>query len=129
MSSRKKFDFEKIRKRARELRINMTGSEELLWKELRDRKLSDFKFLRQHVVLYKGNLKKYNFFVADFYCFEKKAVVELDGPVHDKTEEYDKYRDSELQELGIRVLRIKNEELENMTEVLKRIKLFLNQSD
>jgi leucyl-tRNA synthetase len=67
--------------------------------------------------------------VADFYCYEKKAVIELDGPVHEKTEEYDDFRDSELQDLGLRVLRIKNEELENMNEVLKRIKDFLNHSE
>ncbi|MFH0843225.1 MAG: endonuclease domain-containing protein [Bacteroidota bacterium] len=129
MSKHKKFDFERIKDRAKKLRINMTKAEKTLWKELRCRKLSGFKFLRQHVFLYKGNLKRYNYFVADFYCYEKKAVIELDGPVHDTKEEYDEYRDSELQELGLRVLRIKNRELENMTEVLKKIKDFLDLND
>jgi hypothetical protein len=62
MSKNKKFDFEKIKGRATELRINMTESEKTLWKELRDRKLSGVKFLRQHVILYKGNLKRYKLF-------------------------------------------------------------------
>ena len=129
MSEYKKFDFKKVRKHARELRLNMTESEIMLWDELRGRKLSGFKFLRQHVILYKGNLNRYNYFIADFYCFEKKAVIEIDGPIHDHREEYDNYRDIEMKESGIRVLRIKNEELENMTEVLKKILLFLNKKD
>jgi len=129
MSKYKKFDFIKITKHAKELRLNMTESEKMLWDELRGRKLSGFKFLRQHVILYKGNLNRYNYFIADFYCFEKKAVIEIDGPIHDHREEYDIYRDTEMKESGIRVLRIKNEELENMTEVLKKILVFLNQTD
>jgi very-short-patch-repair endonuclease len=73
------------------------------------------------------NLSKYNFFIADFYCNAKKAVIELDGPVHDITEEYDTYRDSELQEIGLHILRIKNGDLKNIPEVLSRIESFLNQ--
>ena len=127
MSKYRKFDFTEIKKHARELRNNMTAPEKILWDELRGRKLSGFKFLRQHLILYKGNLIRYNYFIADFYCYEKKAVIELDGPIHDTTEEYDQFRDLELQELGIRILRIKNEELIDMKEVLNKITLFLNQ--
>jgi very-short-patch-repair endonuclease len=123
----KRFDFKRITKHARELRNNMTESEKLLWKELRGRKVSGLRFLRQHPILYKGNLSKYNYFIADFYCNEKKAIIEVDGPIHDESEDYDEYRDNELEELGIRVLRIKNEELKNMKEVLNRITAFLNQ--
>src|SRR4030042_1011506 len=127
MSKYRKFDLSEIKKHARELRNNMTEPEKILWDELRGRKLSGFKFLRQHLILYKGNLIRYNYFIADFYCYEKKAVIELDGPIHDTTEEYDQFRDLELQELGIRILRIKNEELIDMKEVLNKITLFLNQ--
>jgi very-short-patch-repair endonuclease len=125
MFESEKFDFKEIKKHAQELRNNMTESEKLLWRELKGRKLSGFKFLRQHPVLYKGNLSRYNYFIADFYCYTRKAVIELDGPVHDDSEEYDQYRDSELQQIGIRVLRIKNEELQNMDNVLNRIITFL----
>ena len=97
MSNKKKFDLKKIRKHSQELRHNMTESEKLLWKELRNRKLSGYKFLRQHPILYNGNLIRFNYFVADFYCSEKKVVIELDGPVHDTSEKYDHFRDSELQ--------------------------------
>ena len=127
MNRVKRFDFNIIKKLAQELRKNGTDSERLLWKELRGRKLSGYKFLRQHPVLYKGNLKRYNYFIADFFCDEKKAIIELDGPIHEKHQEYDQFRDYELRELGFNLLRIKNEELENMNDVLNRIKSFLNQ--
>jgi len=125
MSKYRKFDFTEIKKHARELRKYMTEPEKILWVELMGRKLSGFKFLRQHLIIYKGNLIRYNYFIADFYCYEKKAVIELDGPVHDTSEEYDQFRDSELEELGIRILRIKNEELHNMAKVLKKILAYL----
>ena len=126
MSKQKRFDFNVIRKHARELRNNMTDAEKLLWKELRGKKVSGYRFLRQHPILNKGNLIRYNYFIADFYCDEKKAILEVDGPIHEESEEYDTYRDSELEELGIHVLRIKNEELENMNEVLNKISIFLS---
>ena len=127
MSKFQKFDFKVIKKQAQELRNNMTESEKLLWRKLRGRKLSGYRFLRQHPILYKGNLTRYNYFIADFYCYARKAVIELDGPIHDTSVEYDQFRDSELQELGFHILRIKNEELTNMKEVLGKIILFLNQ--
>lgn len=126
MSSTRKFDFTKITNHVREYRKNPTDSEKLLWKELKGRKLNGHKFLRQHPILYKGNLNRLNYFIADFYCFEKKAVIELDGPVHKQNLEYDSFRDEEMKELGLHILRIKNEELENMENVLLRILDFLD---
>jgi len=122
----KKFDFKKIKKHAQELRANQTDSEKLLWKELRGRKLSGYKFLRQHQILYQGNLIRFNYFIADFYYSEKKVIIELDGPVHDLNQEYDQFRDTELQNRGIHILRIKNEELQNMNKILKRILVFID---
>jgi very-short-patch-repair endonuclease len=128
MSRYKKFDFKNIRKLAQELRKNMTESEIFLWKELRGRKFYGYKFLRQHPLLYEGNLKRYNYFIADFFCDEKKSIIELDGPIHDEHKEYDEFRDSELHDLGFHILRIKNEELNNMKSVLERIESFINQT-
>jgi leucyl-tRNA synthetase len=104
----------------------LTGSEELLWKELRNRRLSGYKFLRQHPIVYKAYYKGLNYFISDFYCNEKKAVIELDGPIHETTFEYDEFRDFEMDNLGIHVLRLKNEELLNMKETLQKIEYFLN---
>lgn len=126
MSGYKKFDFKRIKNHAQNLRHNMTDSEKLLWNELRSRKLSGFKFLRQHPILYSGNLKRYNYFVTDFYCAQKKIIIELDGPIHDTAEEYDRFRESELEEIGFYILRIRNEELVNMGKVLQKISDYLS---
>jgi very-short-patch-repair endonuclease len=104
----------------------MTDSEKLLWEQLRNRKLSGYKFLRQHPIVYKADYRGLNYFIADFYCNEKKVVIELDGLIHQDTQEYDEFRDIEMKELGINVLRIKNEELKNMNEVLQKINKYID---
>lgn len=114
-----------IIQRARELRKRQTPSEDLLWRNLRNRKLNGVKFLRQHPVIYENNNGSYQFFIPDFYCVEKKLVVELDGKIHDFQKEYDKNRDIILSELGLTVLRFKNEELKDVEQVLNKIKQYL----
>lgn len=126
MGRNKYLDYKIVKKNARELRLGLTDSEKLLWKEIRNRKLSGYKFLRQHPIIYKADYKGLNYFVADFYCSEKKALIELDGLIHENTEDYDKFRDEELSELGMKILRLKNEELKNMNEILQKIKTFLD---
>ena len=120
------FDFEIVKKRARELRSNATHSETFLWEELRNRKLCGYKFLRQHPVVYNPYGSGVKYFVADFYCDNKKTVIELDGPIHESNLEYDQFRDTEIMNLGIHILRIKNEELLDIKAVLKRIETYLN---
>jgi very-short-patch-repair endonuclease len=125
MTKRRNLEFGEIKKHSRELRLNMTESEKLLWKEIKNRKLAGFKFLRQHPIIYKGDLIRLNYFVADFYCDEKKLVIELDGPIHESYKVYDEYRDFELENLGLKILRIKNEELTDVKKVLKKIESHL----
>ncbi|MGI6338626.1 MAG: endonuclease domain-containing protein [Bacteroidales bacterium] len=119
-------DIRTIKKHARELRRNLTDPEKILWEKLRNRKLAGYKFLRQHPIIYKADYKGLNYFIADFYCSAKKVVIELDGPIHDETEEYDKFRDEEMNLLGIKVLRLKNEMLSNLDESLNTIRSFLD---
>ena len=99
---------------ARELRQNMTESEKLLWEKLRKKQVDGYRFRRQHPV-YR--------YVLDFYCYEKKLAIELDGDVHIQREEYDEYRDEFLKSTGIETLRFKNYEVVNdINQVLKKIK-------
>jgi very-short-patch-repair endonuclease len=119
-------DFGIVKKRARELRRKATPSEVLLWQELRNRKLCGYKFLRQHPIVYNLNGSGLKYFVADFYCDIKKAVIELDGPIHESNKEYDQFRDAEMVNLGLHILRIKNEELLEIKNVLKKIETYLN---
>ncbi|HVN58387.1 MAG TPA: endonuclease domain-containing protein [Bacteroidales bacterium] len=125
MSRNRYLDFRFIKKRARELRSNLTTPEKILWEVLRNRRFNGLKFLRQHPVVYKADFKGLNYFIADFYCNEKKVIIELDGNIHDSKQDYDRYRDNELIALGIRVLRIKNSELQDLPSVLQKIKTFL----
>jgi len=128
MDRPKNLDFKIVKMRARELRSKATPSEILLWKELRNRKLSGYKFLRQHPIVYNPYCSGVKYFVADFYCDIKKTVIELDGPIHENNLEYDQFREAEMVNLGLHILRIKNEELVNIDEVHKKIETYLNTS-
>jgi very-short-patch-repair endonuclease len=61
---------------AHTLRRSMTKSGKMLWNELNSRKLKGLKFRRQHPI---------HWYIADFYCHEKRLVIEIDGGIHMKT--------------------------------------------
>ncbi len=86
------------------LRKNMTLAEKILWKKLRDRKIFDVKFRKQHPVW---------IFIVDFYCHEYKLVIEVDGDIHDEDEvnEYDLGRTAELNKFGLEVIRFTNDQI------------------
>ena len=87
---------------AKNLRKNMTKEERRLWYEfLRD---CPARFTRQKV------LGKY---IVDFYSAEAKLVIELDGSQHfeEKNIKQDAERTEYLQQYGLRVLRIPNNEV------------------
>lgn len=54
-------------------------------------------------------------FIPDFQILDKRAIVEIDGSYHDKTEqsEYDAGRDEIFRRAGWRVLRVKNDDVLN----------------
>ncbi len=111
-----------IKVSARDLRNNQTEAEKILWSRLRKRAVSGLRFLRQYPIIFEYDSCE-RFFVADFYCHEKKIVVEVDGKIHDQQKDYDELRDFIMNELGFSVLRIKNEEIyENIDEVVGRIR-------
>src|SRR6185503_983069 len=85
----------KIFQHAEELRSKLRPAEEKLWTELSNKKLDGYKFRRQHPL---------NMFIADFYCHQKKLVIEIDGGIHDVADqkEYDIGRTEELTQFGIR---------------------------
>ena len=104
---------QEIQSQARRLRREMTPAEEALWKHLRGRQLQGLKFRRQHPV---GR------FIADFYCPERRPVVELDGEIHRNQQEYDEVRTETFQDYGYRVLRFPNQMvLQHMEKVLEAI--------
>jgi len=75
------------------------------------------KFRRQH------HVSKH---IVDFYCHKLKLVIEIDGgyPLKRDQKEYDKFRATDLSNLGITILRFTNDQVEkNIKEVLHEIEL------
>ena len=103
----------------------MTEAETKLWRFLRNRKFHNLKFLRQHPFIYQITQQGPDYYIPDFYCAEKKIVIELDGKIHDFHKEQDEFRDSILIGQELSILRIKNEETEDIFKVLEKIKVFI----
>ena len=105
----------KIVQAARDQRRQQTSAEKKLWDALRNRRLAGLKFRRQH---------PFQQFILDAFCIEHQLEVEVDGDVHNDPAQAgrDAARTEFLQLHGIRVLRFKNEEIENnLEDVLKHI--------
>jgi len=69
MYSQKEYNPRYIVELSKKLRQKQTESEEILWEVLRNRKLNNLKFRRQH---------PFGRYIVDFYCDEIKLVIELD---------------------------------------------------
>jgi very-short-patch-repair endonuclease len=99
--------------RSRELRREMTPAEKILWQELRAKKLG-VRFRRQQVI--EG-------FIVDFYCHRAALVVEVDGDIHDLQQAEDARREKALREMGLRIMRFKNDQvLSNLSVVVRKIR-------
>lgn len=96
----------KTKKQRQYLRRNMTKWEIRLWKDLKGKKMFGFKVRRQY------GIENY---VIDFYCPELKLAIEVDGDVHyfkDKMDS-DARKNQRLADEGIKLIRLKNEDLED----------------
>jgi very-short-patch-repair endonuclease len=114
------------KKLCRELRVNQTESEKILWGRIRNRQLFGKKFLRQHPIFFDLTGKK-TFYIADFYFHELKLVIEIDGEIHNLRRKSDSDRDRIMNLLGMQVLRIKSEKVINeLNEVLKFLENYIS---
>jgi very-short-patch-repair endonuclease len=91
---------------ARRLRQNSTDAERRMWSALRDRRLSRYKFRRQHPI---GQ------YIADFACTRHALVIELDGGQHADSAA-DARRTAWLENHGWRVIRFWNNDVLTNTE-------------
>ncbi|MDO9577309.1 MAG: DUF559 domain-containing protein [Candidatus Cloacimonadales bacterium] len=110
---------------ARELRKKSTLAEKIFWNAVRNRKIKGKKFNRQFSIhfVYNGHPR---FFIADFYCHENMLIIEIDGGIHEQQKDYDLLRTEIVNELGINVIRFKNETvLENINQIIEDIKKIL----
>ncbi len=97
----------------------MTEEEVILWAHLRKSALG-YKFRRQ------SGIGKY---IADFYCIEKKLVVELDGAQHLDNKTYDAVRRKFMESLGIRTVRFWNGDVrKNLSGVIMKIEEYLRKT-
>ena len=89
--------------RANELRKNMTLAERKLWIEFF--KNYPFKVIRQKII---------DNYIVDFYCTKLSLVIEIDGSVHDSkdAQEYDEERTQILENYNLKVIRFRNEEVD-----------------
>jgi very-short-patch-repair endonuclease len=83
-----------------------------MWRLLRDRRLTRFKFRRQ---------APFQNLILDFVCFEKRFIVEIDGSQHSGSER-DAAREIILVAEGFRIARYwNNDVLQQPTAVLEDI--------
>ena len=101
---------------ARSFRKNPTESEDAVWQMIRNRKIRNLKWRRQQII---------DGFIADFYCAELNAVLEIDGSVHETEEAmlYDEARTEIFARRGIKTYRIKNSDCNiiNVTKLVERM--------
>jgi very-short-patch-repair endonuclease len=97
---------------AQRLRRNMTETEQLLWRALRELKGPN-RFRRQHPI---GR------YIVDFACPAARLAIEIDGGQHAVMREADDTRSSEIADHGYRVIRFWNGDvMENLDGVLQII--------
>ena len=102
---------------AKELRRNMTAEERLLW----------YTFLRKHEPRFYRQ-RVVGRYILDFYCSAARLAVELDGSQHYEVDgmQKDHIRTEELEELGLLVIRIPNNEVRhNLRGVCEYIDLIV----
>lgn len=94
---------------AKESRSKQTLAEEKLWELIKSKKLEGYKFRRQHII---GS------YITDFVCLDKRLVIEIDGLIHQLSEnkEADEVRTEWLNKIGFKVIRFTNGEVLKETD-------------
>ena len=101
------------RQAAVQMRREITWSENLLWQHLRANRLAGLHFRRQQII---------DGFIVDFFCHSAKLVIEVDGSVHHKQQEYDAERSRILEVRQLHILRFTNDQIrDEITSVLQTI--------
>jgi len=93
----------------RQLRKNTTEAEKIFWSKVARRQFYNLKFRKQHGI---GN------YIVDFYCSEKKFIVEIDGDTHAENDgrKKDEIRSKYLLSLGYNIVRYNNHDIINNIE-------------
>ncbi|VAX30102.1 hypothetical protein MNBD_NITROSPIRAE03-507 [hydrothermal vent metagenome] len=105
----------KLKEKARHLRNNSTKAEIRLWLYLKGGQMMGYDFDRQ---------KPIDNFIVDFFCRDLMLAIEVDGYTHtfEEVADRDERKEKRLQELGVRIIRFKDEDVMNNLEgVMKEI--------
>ncbi len=106
-----------LKEKARQLRNNSTVTEIKLWKFLKGRQMFGYDFHRQ---------KPIDNYIVDFFCNELNLAIEIDGISHNGREEYDKQRQDKLERIGIKFLRIDDDDVfYNIEKVIETIEKWI----
>lgn len=100
---------------SRKLRSNLTDSEKILWKRIRNKQILSMQFYRQ---------KPIGAYIVDFYCPKANLNIEIDGSQHFQNQHLnkDQQRDEYSSRLGLTVLRFDNIQVLTQTlAVLEKI--------
>jgi very-short-patch-repair endonuclease len=101
-----------LRQFAKNMRHEPTEAEAAMWRLLRDRRLSAYKFRRQVPI---------ESYVLDFVCFDKRLVIEIDGSQHVESQR-DAARDAAIFAEGFSIARYwNNDVLQQPASVLEDI--------
>jgi very-short-patch-repair endonuclease len=103
---------------ARVLRKHQTHEEKIMWRILRNKRFLNLKWRRQWPIRF-GSLNEY--FIVDFYFAKLKLALEIDGKIHLKRKKYDKSRDKILRDLGIKVIHLDNEEVNDIDKLRNKL--------
>ena len=102
-----------IDSRVKHLRTNATPVEDLLWHQLRRKRVNGVRFRRQF---------KLGTYIVDFVCLPARLVIEVDGATHELTHEQDERRTKWLEGQGFQVLRFRNLDVaKNLDGVVRAI--------
>jgi very-short-patch-repair endonuclease len=88
----------------KDLRNNLTPAERRFWYYIGNKRFNNLKFRKQHGI---------GPYIVDFYCPEKKLIIEIDGDSHARSKViyYDQERTLYLDKLGYKVVRYTNTDI------------------
>jgi very-short-patch-repair endonuclease len=103
-----------LKERAKQLRKHMTLSEVLLWNKLKNKQVLGYDFDRQRPI---------DRYIVDFFCKQLNLAIEIDGRSHDFKSKEDAERQTQLEKMGVRFIRLWDYEVKHdMSLVLERIR-------
>ena len=91
-----------LKELARELRNNMTLAEKATWRMLNGKQFKGYDFHRQ---------KPIGEFIADFYCYDLRLVIEIDGITHldEDVIRKDRIKSQYFTSIGLNILRFSDD--------------------